>query len=64
MIKYIFSFSLLVAGHSFAQQKMLSIQDALVNNRTTLAPENLRQLQFVKGTNDYVYLKKINGSVA
>jgi dipeptidyl-peptidase-4 len=43
-------------------QKQLTIQDALVNNRTTLAPENLRQLQFVKGTDDYVYLKKINGT--
>ena len=42
-----------------AQNKLLSIEDALVKNRTTLAPENLRQLQFVYGTEDYVYLKKI-----
>ncbi len=45
----------------FAQQKQLTIEDAMVNARTTLAPENLKQLQFIKGTNDYVYLKKING---
>ncbi|MDB5223796.1 MAG: family peptidase [Chitinophagaceae bacterium] len=43
-----------------AQSKLLALEDALVNNRTTLAPENLRQLQFIYGTDDYVYLKKIN----
>jgi dipeptidyl-peptidase-4 len=43
-----------------AQTKLLTLEDALVNNRTTLAPENLRQLQFIYGTDDYVYLKKIN----
>jgi dipeptidyl-peptidase 4 len=41
-----------------AQNKLLTIEDALVKNRTVLAPENLRQLQFVYGTEDYVYLKK------
>lgn len=43
-----------------AQNKLLTLEDALVKNRTTLAPENLRQLQFIYGTDDYVYLKKIN----
>ena len=37
---------------------MLSIEGALVRNRTTLAPENLKQLQILYGTEDYVYLKK------
>lgn len=50
------------ATTSFAQQKKLSMQDAMLNARTTLAPENLRQLQFVKGTDDYIYLKKLNGT--
>jgi len=45
---------------SVAQEKMLSIEDAMVKNRTTLAPENLKQLQFIYGTNDYAYLKKVN----
>ncbi len=36
------------------------MEDAMVKNRTSLAPENLRQLQFVYGTNDYIYLKKLN----
>ena len=34
------------------------MEDALVKNHTTLAPENLNQLQFIYGTNDYTYLKK------
>ena len=36
------------------------MEDAMVRNRTTLAPQNLRQLQFEYGTEDYVYLKKID----
>ena len=36
------------------------MEDAMVKNRTTLAPENLKQLQFIYGTSDYVYLKKVN----
>lgn len=52
---------LLVFGFSvLAQNKILTIEDALIRNRTTLAPANLRQLQFVYGTEDYVYLKKID----
>jgi dipeptidyl-peptidase 4 len=51
---FFFSFSVL------AQNKILSIEDALIRNRTTLMPANLRQLQFIYGTEDYVYLKKVN----
>jgi len=36
------------------------MEDALVRYRTDLAPAKLQQLQFVYGTEDYVYLKKIN----
>ena len=62
MKQLIFSFLFSISITSlFAQQKQLTIEDAMVNARTTLAPENLKQLQFIKGTNDYVYLKKING---
>src|SRR6266487_5570796 len=62
MRKIIFSLQLLVfIVPGIAQNKMLSLEDAMVNNRTTLAPEKLRQLQFVFNTDDYVYLKKIEG---
>lgn len=45
----------------FSQQKPLSLEDAFLRARTTLAPENLAQLQFFENSNDYVYLKKQNG---
>jgi len=53
---------LLISNLSIAQQKMLSMEDAMLNARTTLAPETLKQLQFIKGSDDYVYLKKVNGA--
>lgn len=49
-----------ISFFGIAQGKLLTLEDALINNRTTLAPENLRQLQFIYNTGDYVYLKKIN----
>jgi dipeptidyl-peptidase 4 len=45
---------------AFTQTNKLSLADAMLKARTTLAPENLKGLQFIYGTNDYVYLKKIN----
>ena len=41
-----------------AQNKMLTMEDAMLKARTTLAPQNLSQLQFYGSTNDYIYLKK------
>jgi dipeptidyl-peptidase 4 len=45
-----------------AQPKLFTMEEALVKSKNTLAPENLRQLQFIKGTNEYVHLKTINGA--
>jgi dipeptidyl-peptidase-4 len=61
MNKIFFSLLVLLSPNAFAQNKFLTMEDAVVKNRTTLAPENLRQLQFVYGTNDYTYLKKADG---
>ncbi|HEY6062558.1 MAG TPA: DPP IV N-terminal domain-containing protein, partial [Chitinophagaceae bacterium] len=44
-----------------AQDKMLSMEDAMLKARTTLAPQNLSQLQFYGSTTDYLYLKKLDG---
>ncbi|GAA4339130.1 S9 family peptidase [Flaviaesturariibacter amylovorans] len=49
--------ALLLALASGAQQKALSLEDALVRNRSTLAPASLRGLQFIHGTDQYAYLK-------
>ncbi|MEY4925996.1 MAG: hypothetical protein RI894_432 [Bacteroidota bacterium] len=42
-----------------AQNKQLTLDEAMVKSRTTLAPANLKQLQFLFNTCDYVYLKKV-----
>ncbi len=58
--KVFFASIMLFANASFAQSKLLSMNDAMINARTSLAPENLKQLQFIKGTDEYVYLNKTN----
>jgi dipeptidyl-peptidase-4 len=53
-----------IAFYGIAQNKTLTMQDAMSNARTTLAPENLSQIQFIYGTEDYVYAKRLaNGPV-
>ncbi|MBK9531301.1 MAG: S9 family peptidase [Chitinophagaceae bacterium] len=61
MKKLIFFLFVITALQVPAQQKLLTMEDAMVKNRTTLAIENLKQLQFIYGTGDYVYVKKIDG---
>ena len=58
MIFYLWAFFLSLPA--FSQNKLLTLEDAMLKNRSTLAPENLKQLQFIYGTSDYVYLKKSN----
>lgn len=48
-----------IAFCGFAQNKQLTMQDAMSNARTVLAPENLSQIQFIYGTEDYVYAKRV-----
>jgi dipeptidyl-peptidase-4 len=61
MKKFALVLSLIAISIStFSQTKLLTLEDAFIKNRTTLAPENLRQLQFIYGTENYVYLKKVD----
>lgn len=63
MMKWPFAFTaLFLCLLGFGQDKLLSIEDAMLNARTTLAPENLRYLQFIRGTQDFVWMKKIDGA--
>ena len=55
-------FMLLIAVNLFAQTKELSIEDAVLKGRTTLAPERLAQLQWVPQSNTFSYVGKKNGS--
>ncbi|MFM7710996.1 MAG: alpha/beta fold hydrolase [Ferruginibacter sp.] len=47
-----------------AQGKQFTMEEAMLRARNTLAPTTLKQLQFVKGTNDIVYLKSSNATDA
>jgi dipeptidyl-peptidase-4 len=41
---------------SWAQTKKLTIEDAILKGRTTLAPQRLNQLSWIPGTNKYAYI--------
>lgn len=45
-----------------AQSRLFTMEEAMVKSKTTLSPANLKQLQFVKGSNDYEYIKNLNGT--
>ncbi len=61
MKKLFFFLLILLSFTAVAQQKMLTMQEAM-GAPAALLPENLRQLQFLKGTDDYIYIKKVNGA--
>lgn len=44
-----------------AQNKMLSVEDAVLKQRTTLAPERLSQLMWIPNSHNFVYVAKRNG---
>ena len=63
MKKFLLAFLLLLSvSVTYSQSKILSMEDAMLKARTTLGAENLSQLQFFGSSNDYVYLKKIEGA--
>ncbi len=62
MKKILLALLLFSCSFAYSQDKILTMEDAMLKARTTLAPENLSQLQFFRNTNEYVYLKKINGN--
>ena len=41
-----------------AQEKLLTIQDAILKGRTTLAPKRLQALDFIKGGDGFSYIEK------
>lgn len=48
--------------NAFAQNKELTIDEAVLKGRTTLAPERLAQLQWIPNTNTFSYIGKKNGN--
>ncbi|WP_276089103.1 DPP IV N-terminal domain-containing protein [Pedobacter sp. JY14-1] len=64
MKRLIFAVPLIVMAISgVARQKQLTMEDAMINARGTLAPQNLSQIQFIYGTEDYVYAKRQGNEV-
>jgi dipeptidyl-peptidase 4 len=47
---------LLMSAALPAQNKLLTIEDAVLKGRTTLAPERLNQLSWIPGGNEYAYV--------
>ena len=39
-----------------AQNKMLSMEDAVLKARTSLAPQNFKQMMWIKNSNEYSYV--------
>jgi len=42
-------------------QKLLTVEEAVLKQRTTLAPERLQQIQWIPGTNYFTRVVKVNG---
>ena len=45
---------------SIAQNKMLTMEEAIIKQKNTLNPSNLKQLMWMKSTNKYSYIKTNN----
>ncbi len=55
-MRKILALSLLLSLNSQAQDKLLTIQDAVLKGRTALAPARLQNIQFVPGTTSFFYV--------
>jgi len=60
-MRKILVFSLLLSLSSHAQDKLLTIQEAVLKGRTDLAPKRLQNIQFIPGANAFFYID--NGKV-
>lgn len=58
MKKIFIFFTLIFTTSIFAQTKLLTIEDAITRQRTSLAPAKLKQLQWVKGADQFSFLDK------
>ncbi|MFY9310100.1 MAG: S9 family peptidase [Bacteroidia bacterium] len=45
-----------------AQNKLLTMEDAIIKQKTSLAPAKMRQLMWVKGSNNFSYVDTLNNS--
>ena len=52
---------LLMTSFSFAQEKMLTMEDVVLGMRKELAPDNLKNLSWVPGEKAFTYVDSLNG---
>ena len=45
---------------SIAQTKLLTMEDAIISQKIQLSPAKLKQLMWIKGTNNYTYVETID----
>ncbi|HMG15721.1 MAG TPA: hypothetical protein VK590_09750, partial [Saprospiraceae bacterium] len=48
---------LIYSVQSFGQDKLLTLEETVIKQRTSLAPKKLNQLQWIKGSNQYVFVQ-------
>ncbi len=53
---FFLALSIAVAFTTLSQNKLLTIQDAVLKGRTTLAPKRLQNLSFIKGADKFSYI--------
>ena len=53
-----FTAILFLQGSAFSQNKRLTIEEAVLGQRSYLAPKRMNQLQWIKGTNKYSYVER------
>ncbi len=57
MKKILLIITVLIFSNVFSQQKELTLKDAVLSRSKGLTPENVARLQWVSGTQNYIYLK-------
>ncbi len=58
---FVLAGALLFSQSVQAQQKKLTVEDAVLKARTILAPARLNQLQWIPQTSRYAYVATVNG---
>lgn len=56
MKKILLIIAVLISFTGFAQEKELTLSDAVLSKEAGLTPKNLQKLQWIDGTNNYIYL--------
>ena len=58
---FIITFIFILSSILFAQEKMLTMEDAILGGRAALAPKNMSKLQWIADTDNFCYVDSLNG---